>query len=261
MQKEFRAWKRLFVLQWHNAASMRASFLTQVVGMMVNNAGIAAIWVIFISVFGNVNGWGVADVLMVQGIGSVTFGLAYGFCAGAIFFPNEIRSGSFDAYFLRPLRVLPLVWRSTFMESTFGDLLYGVLLIAIACVMASASVPMFAFVLVMSVPGAILSIAMSTLTGSYAFWRPDDRMISDMMMRVFMVPTMYPAGAFPSVMRVVYTFIIPSLLVAGIPWESARGHALGIAALVWVGAFVWLGVAALVFHMGLRRYESGGTGA
>ena len=258
MASEFLAWKKLFVLQWHNAASMRASFLVQIFGMMLNNAGVAIIWVLFISVFGNVNGWGVADVLMVQGIGSITFGLAYSVCHGAVTFPNDIRNGTFDAYLLRPLRVLPLVWRSYFSESTFGDLLYGVLLVGIACIVSDASWLMFIVVLLVSVPGAILSLAMSTLTSSYAFWRPDDRLISDMIMRVFMVPTMYPAGAFPSAMRLVYTFVIPSLLVAGIPWEAARDHSLLIVALVWVAACVWLGLSAIVFHAGLKRYESGG---
>lgn len=258
MGREFTAWKKLFVLQWHNAASMRASFLTQVIGMMINNAGIAIIWVLFISVFGNVNGWGVADVLMVQGIGSITFGLAYGVCHGAVTFPNDIRNGTFDAYLLRPLRVLPLVWRSYFQEATIGDFLYGIVLMIIAFVMSHATWMTIALSTLLVIPGAMIMLAMSTLTGSYVFWRPDDRNLYDLVMRVFMVPTMYPAGAFPNGMRIIYTFIIPSLLVAGIPWEAAREHSLLIVALVWLAAFVWLGLAAIVFHMGLKRYESGG---
>ncbi len=258
MVREFTAWKKLLVLQWHNAASLRVSFLVQVIGMMVNNAAIAIIWVIFISVFGSINGWGVADVLMVQGMVSITFGLAYGVCHGAITFPNDIRNGTFDAYLLRPLRVLPLVWRSYFQEATIGDVLYGVVLMMIAFVMSHAAWTTIALSAFLVIPGAMIMLAMSTLTGSYVFWRPDDRNLYDLVMRVFMVPTMYPAGAFPNGMRIIYTFIIPSLLVAGIPWEAARDHSLLIVALVWLAAFAWLGLAAFVFHLGLKRYESGG---
>lgn len=258
MASDYNAWKKLIVLQWHNAASMRVSFLVQVFSMVVNNGGVAIMWVIFISVFGSVNGWGVADVLASQGIVSLTFGIAFCVCHGAVTFPNDIRSGAFDSYFLRPLHMLPLVWRSYFHESTFGDLLFGVVMIIIACVLSGAPITTFALALLLAIPGAMIMLALSTLINSYSFWRPDDRFISDMVWRVFMTPTMYPAGAFPNGMRLVYTFIIPSLLVAGIPWEAARDHSLLIIALVWLAAFLWLGLAALVFHAGLKRYESGG---
>lgn len=258
MASDIQAWKRLFVLQWHNAASLRASFILQVIGMMINNAGIAIAWVLFISVFGTVNGWGVADVLAVQGIGSLTFGLAYSVCHGAITFSNDIRRGAFDSYLLRPLSVLPLVWRSYFSESTFGDMLFGFLLIGIAMVLSGAPLTTLAIALLLAIPGAMIMLAMSTLTSSYAFWRPDDRLIGDMLMRIFMVPAMYPVGPFPVVMRAIYSFVIPSLLVAGIPWEAARDHAPVTILLVWIAGFAWLGLAALVFHVGLKRYESGG---
>lgn len=260
MAHDFQAWRRLFVLQWHNAASLRLSFLTQIIGMMINNGGITVAWVLFISVFGTVNGWGVADVIGAQGIGALTYGLAYSVCNGAIYLGEDIQRGKLDGYFLRPLRMLPLVWRSYFSEATFGDILFGVLMISVSCILSGAPGSVLALAVFLSIPGAMIMVAMSTITSCYSFWNPEDQMLSETAFRVFMTPSMYPAGAFPKVLRAIYTFIIPTLLVSGVPWEAAREHAPWIILGVWVAGFAWLGLAGLVFRAGLRRYESGGTG-
>lgn len=258
MAHDFRALTRLLILQLHDAASLRVSFVVQILGMMLNNAGIAVMWVLFISVFGTVNGWGAADVLGAQGIGSLTFGLGYTFCYGAVNFSLAIRRGTFDGFLLRPLRILPHVWRSTFAASTIGDILFGLVMIAIATVLSDSPWTVPAVALLLAPPGAMIMVAISTIMNSYAFWRPDDRMLTEIGFRMFMTPTMYPAGAFPDALRAIFTFLIPSLLVAGVPWEAARGQLAFVAIGVWVAGLAWLSLSALVFHAGLRRYESGG---
>lgn len=260
MANDIRAWAKLFELQWRNAASLRASFAVQTIGMMVNNGGIAIAWVLFISVFGDVNGWRPVDVIGSQGIGSLSFGLAYAFCQGAAMFAQDIRHGTFDGYFLRPLRILPLVWRSQFSQTTFGDILFGILLIVIACVFSSAPSITALIAVLVAIPAAMIMVALSTITNSYSFWFPEDRGVGDMLFRLFISPSMYPAGAFSPVMRIIFSVFIPSLLVAGVPWEAARDHAAFIVASVWFAGFAWLGIAWLVFRAGLKRYESGGTG-
>lgn len=258
MEKNVRAWKRLFILQLQNASSLRTSFLVQVIGMMVNNAGIAVMWILFISTFGSVNGWGVPDVLAVQGLGSLTFGIAFSFCHGSVTLSDDIRKGKFDEYLLRPLWLLPVVWRSYFSESAFGDVLYGILLIVVASVLSGSFVQMFCISMLLALPGAMVTLAISTMTSSYAFWRPEDRLIGDMLMRIFLVPAMYPAGAFPEAMRMIFSFIIPSLLVAGLPWEAARDHVWWLVGVLWIAGIAWLGLSAIVFYRGVKYYESGG---
>lgn len=260
MANDFYAWRRLFTLQWHNAASLRASFLANVVGMMVNNVGVTVVWVLFISLFGTVNGWGMADVIGAHGIGGLAYGVAYTFCVGAVMLPYDIRNGNVDSYFLRPLRLLPLQWRSHFDASAVGDMAFGGIMIVIACVLAGSSWTVAAIAFFLCIPAAVLMVAMSTLINSYNFWNPQDRQLSDMAYRVFITPSLFPAGAFPDALRAFFTFVVPSLLVAGIPWEVAKSHAPLLIAAVWVAAFVWMGIAVLVFRAGLRRYESGGTG-
>jgi ABC-2 type transport system permease protein len=257
MAKDIQAWKRLLQLQWHNAASLRGSFLLQIFGMMLNNAVIGVVWIAFILIFGTVNGWGVVDILAIQGLGSLTFGLAYSVCYGSVMFHQDIRRGTFDHHFLRPLALLPLVWRSYFSESTFGDITYGLLLVGIAS-WCSGSLATFMLVIILSIPGAMITLAISTLASSYAFWRPDDRLIGDMIMRMFLTPSMYPMGAFPEAMRIIFSFIIPSLLVAGLPWEAVRYHIWWLVCVLWIAGFAWLGFSAMVFYRGVKRYESGG---
>ncbi len=249
---------KLFTLQWRNASAMRASFAIQVFGMAINNGGIMVAWVLFMGAFGTVNGWGAPDVVGMLGVGGLSYGLAYLFCHGAATFAFAIRNGTFDSYLLRPRRLLPLVWRSAFAVPTIGDCVYGTAMIALAVWLSSGTVGTFFMAITLAIPAAMVLVAVSTIINSYSFWFPEDRTTGDMIFRVFITPSMYPVGAFPTVLRVIFTVIIPSILVSGLPWDAARQHAPLLFAASWFAGFAWLGIAALVFRAGLKRYESGG---
>lgn len=228
--------------------------------MMLNNGAMVVAWVLFVAAFGSINGWGPMDVVGLQGVNSLAYGLAYGFCLGSVSMGTAIRSGAFDGFLLRPRRLLPLVWRSSFQESTVGDLLLGGILIGIAASATAMPFATFAIAGMLSLPAAMICVAMSTLLGSYTFWHPDDRITGDMLYRIFINPAMYPAGAYPDAVRVIFTLIVPSMLIGSVPWDTARSQLWLLVLAVWVAAFVWMGIAVLVFRAGLRRYESGGTG-
>ncbi|MDX1379124.1 MAG: hypothetical protein R3307_09760, partial [Anaerolineales bacterium] len=53
----------------------RISFLTQVIGMMLNNFIYFAIWIIFFDRFEEVRGWGIGDMYVTFGVLASAFGL------------------------------------------------------------------------------------------------------------------------------------------------------------------------------------------
>src|SRR5215216_569923 len=58
-----------------SAMEYRAAFLSQVIGMLVNNFIYFAIWIIFFDRFKNVRGWGVNDMYLTFGVLTSSFGL------------------------------------------------------------------------------------------------------------------------------------------------------------------------------------------
>ena len=53
----------------------RISFLTQVIGMMLNDFIYFAIWIIFFNRFNNVRGWGISEMYITYGVLASAFGL------------------------------------------------------------------------------------------------------------------------------------------------------------------------------------------
>src|SRR6185436_17835451 len=53
----------------------RISFITQVIGMMLNDFMYFAIWIIFFQQFKDVRGWGVDDMYITYGVLASAFGL------------------------------------------------------------------------------------------------------------------------------------------------------------------------------------------
>lgn len=55
-------------INWQGAMEFRASFLTQIISMMLNNAVWIAFWAIYFTKFPVVNGWELRDILILWGI-------------------------------------------------------------------------------------------------------------------------------------------------------------------------------------------------
>ena len=103
----------------------RVSFLTQVVGMMLNNAIYFVFWIIFFARFEEINGWDLVDMLFLFGV------VATGFGAGTYLFGNAVRlstliaSGQMDYYLSLPRPVLLHALASRSNASSAGDFTYG----------------------------------------------------------------------------------------------------------------------------------------
>ena len=74
-----------------SAMEYRVSFLTQMVGMMLNNAIYFLFWIIFFARFEEINGWELVDMFFLFGV------VATGFGAGTYFFGNAVRLSSLIA--------------------------------------------------------------------------------------------------------------------------------------------------------------------
>ena len=120
--------KFLFAVWQANLQSVmeyRVSFLTQVIGMMLNNFIYFAIWIIFFDRFKEVRGWGISDMYLTFGVLASAFGLVALLFGNAFTLSEIINQGRLDYYLSLPRPVLLHTVSSRMISSGMGDLTYG----------------------------------------------------------------------------------------------------------------------------------------
>lgn len=123
--KEFRFLLAIWKTNLLSAMEYRAAFLTQVIGMMVNNFIYFAIWIIFFDRFKDVRGWGVNDMYVTFGVLASAFGLVSLLFGNAFTLSDIIAKGRLDYYLSLPRPVLLHTVASRTIASGMGDFLYG----------------------------------------------------------------------------------------------------------------------------------------
>ena len=107
LRTEWRFLRHLEGLNLASAMEYRASFLTQIAFMFINNGIYFVFWLIFFGQFGTVRGYNVGDVYLLFAVVALGFGLALTF--GANTGPNLaelIAQGRLDYYLVLPRPLL-----------------------------------------------------------------------------------------------------------------------------------------------------------
>src|SRR5512132_4049084 len=110
----------------------RISFLTQVIGMMLNNFIYFAIWIIFFDRFKNVRGWGISDMYTTYGVLASAFGLVSLLFGNAFMLSDIINNGRLDYYLSLPRPVLLHTIARRTIDSVVGDFTYVFLSFAVS---------------------------------------------------------------------------------------------------------------------------------
>jgi ABC-2 type transport system permease protein len=103
----------------------RISFITQVLGMMLNDFMYFAIWIIFFQQFKDVRGWGVDDMYITYGVLASAFGLVALLFGNSFTLSEIINNGRLDYYLSLPRPVLLHAVSSRMISSGMGDFTYG----------------------------------------------------------------------------------------------------------------------------------------
>jgi ABC-2 type transport system permease protein len=252
--KEIRFLLAIWKANLLSAMEYRVSFLTQVVGMMLNNGMYFLIWVIFFDRFSEVRGWGLTDMFVIFGITSSAFGLVSLLFANAFNMGDIIMKGRLDYYLSLPRPVLLHAAASRTVASGMGDLTYGFLSFMVSGVFTWDGLLRFvlAIVLAASVFGAFLLIVQSL-----AFWIGNTSYFSGIAMNAMLTFAIYPITLFETGARILLFTLIPAALMGAVPASFVRAFEWASLAQLALGALVFLSLAVGIFYLGLRRYESG----
>jgi ABC-2 type transport system permease protein len=239
-----------------NSAELRTSFLLNVLGMVLNDVAVVIIWFLFAKAFGDINGWRAIDIIALHGFVAGSFGLVLGPLAGLSRMGDTISSGKFDQYLVSPKPLLLRVGLSQVSVSALGDIVFGGMALIFYAILAELSGGQVLLLLGGLVVSVTMFLAVLVSAKSASFFFSDGESIGNGLFEFFLTPSLFHSGAVQGQMRLFFTFVVPSLLVGGIPVEVIReGSVLKLIVIAMLAIF-WLFLSLRIFAAGVRRYES-----
>ncbi|MFO7537067.1 MAG: ABC-2 family transporter protein [Chloroflexota bacterium] len=255
MKSELLFLRELILLNLASAMEYRASFISQIVGMFLNNGIYFVFWLIFFDKFGTVRGYQIDDIYLLFAIVALGYGLAYMFAANTG--PNLaylIAQGRLDYYLVLPRRLLPHVIFSRMSVSTIGDVTFGLVAYLFTGRFHPLEIGLF---LITAVLGGLVLVAFSVIMGSLAFFLGNAQQLSQQATGAVVTFALYPHTLFSGGARLLLFTLLPAGFIGAVPVEVVKGRDPLLLGVLLLAAGVSWGIATAVFYLGLRRYESG----
>ncbi|GAA4251440.1 ABC transporter permease [Dactylosporangium darangshiense] len=244
----------------------RGSFAIEIVASVgATITGICELYVVFANV-PTLGGLTLRAALLVFALGHVSFSLADLVVGHLDTLPGYLRTGTFDAFLLRPLPVLPQLISAELSLRRLGRTISGS--IVAAAVLARIGIrwtPAGVGLVALTVlSGAAIFAALFTAAAAVQFWLLDGAEVTASFVYGGQYAAQFPASIYAAPLRVLFTFVVPSAFVAYLPALTLLGiPAPGVPQ--WIGwctplaaAGAWT-VALLGWRAGLRHYT--GTGS
>ena len=232
----------------------RAAFLTQMIGMMLNDFMYFAIWIIFFERFKDVNGWGVSDMYITYGVLASSFGLVALLFGNAFTLSDIINNGRLDYYLSLPRPVLLHSITSRTIPSGMGDFTYGFLSYALSGQFSWDGLLRFVLAMLLA---ATVFVSFLILVQSLAFWMGVISNLSSLFVNAMITFGIYPITMFDGYAKLILFTLIPAALMGAVPAEFIRAFTWQSLAELLAGAVIFLFLAVTLFRLGLKRYESG----
>ncbi len=232
----------------------RASFLVQVLGMVLNNAIHFAFWILFFNRFQQVRGWELGDMFLLFGVVSIGWGVSLGFFGNVRVLADVIAGGRLDYYLSLPRPVLLHMLASRSQASGFGDIVYGFISFAAAGYLAPDALLRF-------VLGATFStcvfLAFLIMVQSMAFWLGNASLLSNQAIQALLKFSLYPFHLFDGATKFILYTLVPAAFVGAVPARFVRDFDWWLLTQMSIASVLLLALGLWVFYRGLRRYESG----
>jgi len=255
MKRHLRIMLKYFQVNLASAMEYRASFLMQAFGMAVSNATFVFFWwVAFSQVGGRIGGYDFKDVMFIWALSSTAFGVAHILFANANQLTRLIVTGELDTFLLQPCNLLLNVSCARTSLSAYGDLIYGIVLLALT--QGGDGQAWLFFILGVPV-GALLMTAISLTAHTLTFYFGDASLAGSMSLEFIINFCIYPEGIYQHGVRALMYSLIPAAFIVHVPLRLARGFTIGWMLLWLLAAFAYCAFSIWFFYRGLRRYESG----
>ncbi|MGH1352346.1 MAG: ABC-2 family transporter protein [Methyloligellaceae bacterium] len=232
----------------------RSAFWAMNIFMFIQNIILFLVWVIYFSNFSSLKGWQLGDVATLNGIAAFAYGLAFLFCGGALEVGRTIAGGELDIYLGRPRSpVIGLLFREP-RVSGFGDILTGP---ALWFWFGNYTFIEFCALFLMGLCAAVILLATALIINCLVFFAPQGKSATDQLLESFIMIAIYPQNGFSIGVKVLLLTLIPAGFIAYFPINAVRSFDILQMMMMGGAAIFYMGLALVIFNLGLRRYTSG----
>jgi ABC-2 type transport system permease protein len=241
---------RLMLMAIRSSFGTGGAFAFRALMMFLNNGVFFVIWLILFSQVPSFNGWTLDDMLLLFGYGAIAFGSGGIVAGGFARIPEMIRTGEMTALLLRPRAPLGLVLTSRSDSFGWGDIVSGVIMIAL-----SGRLDFTGWLLLIPVTAVTTLVVTSAgvVFFSLAFWLKRGEEAAYRLFDMVISFSLYPEAIFPLGVRFLFYSVLPAGLITFLPVRVLGEHALDAWLYVCAGALSWALFAVMIFHLGLKR--------
>jgi len=247
------AWE-MIKLNIASAMEYRASFLIQVLGMIVNDVGLIFLWLIFFQKFPVVGGWDFTDSALLFAVTTTSFGFFMIFGGGAMTIARMIHQGQLDYFLTFPTNTLWHVVVSRTEIPAIGDFIFGLAIYLIFIDYSLGSILLFLGVAILS---ALIFINFIIITQSIGFFVGNFEAAAEQLFHALLGFTLYPQSVFHGWLKVIMLTIIPAFFIATLPVSLLNNFDWNVLLVMFLFWLVTLWLAIWIFYRGMRDYESG----
>lgn len=237
-----------------SAMEYKFSFVSQIVGMFVNDLLLIQIWTIFFARFPAINGWQFQDTAEVMAITITSFSVVFILAPGVNRLAENITKGNLDYYLAFPQNVLWHISVVGLEMSPIGDLLCGITMFFIYVPFTVTNFVLFA---IATITSAMMLFGIILVYHSLTFYVGKFEEAADQGQQAVMSTSMYPQNVFNGVLKILLMTVIPAFFVNTLPQRILANFSwYDLGWLLTVSILVNI-IGILLFHYGLKRYESG----
>jgi ABC-2 type transport system permease protein len=254
MLREFKFLLSLWKTNLAAALEYRAAFISQSIGMILNDAVYFIVWIIFFDRFPSIRGWQLTDMFLVFGISASAFGLAGLLFGNAFNLGDIIVKGRLDYYLSLPRPTLLHVLASRVVPSSFGDFIYGFISYAASGQFSLDGLGRFIIGVILAMT---VFLAFLVIVQSLAFWLGTGGVFTGMAINAIVTFAIYPITLFNQSAKIILFLVVPAAFMGAVPAGFVKGFSWSTFGLMLLGAAGFLTLSFVIFQAGLRRYESG----
>jgi ABC-2 type transport system permease protein len=257
---------RLYGSRFRSQLQYRVSFALQVIGMVGATFLDFLVILVLFSRLTSLGGWSLWEVAFLYGASYLPFKLADIFVGKVERLSDWIRMGQFDAILIRPLGTLGQTLTADGDLKQVGGVAQGaaVFAVALAHVDIDWNLARALMMVVMLSSGFVIFCSVWIAANASAFWLLNVREASNAFTYGGNFLTQFPLDILGPWFRRVFALLVPvafvnyfpSLFLLGKPTEPWPAAMQFLSPLV---AAATAGVAAIVWHAGIRHYSSTGS--
>ena len=230
----------------------KASFIANIVFMVLNNSMFIIQWVILFSLKDGIGGYNLKDIFLLWGISASTYGFSHFFFKRSYSLSDTINQGKLDAYLVQPKNVLLSSITSDVEPSALGDILYGIIMLIIYGI---TPIRLLLFIFFTACGGFVLT-AVAVIYGSLSFWFKKSDIVTDTANNLMTNFSTYPDGIFKGITKIILYTIIPVGLCTYMPIKLLMSFNIHLFLIVLTGTLLIISLAFILFNRGLKKYSS-----